>query len=419
MKAARLAPLVIAAMVLTACASASTGGTTDSTPMGDEASAVSGMVKGSLPSDSPEESPASTTEESPASLPESASPSPSDQATSSSPSASLSTAPCSLKPGAVCDGADLSGMDLSGADLTGISLKGAKLIGANFSSANLSNAVLTDATISGAVWNGADLTGATTGFDALDPALQPAKTCRTRMAKGVVDSRGCPCRNVGAATAGGADAWMGSIGLGSIPSMPRKFARADGQLLPINGNQAMYALLGNTWGGDQRSNFALPQVTGPWAGMRTGEKGDGTCLQWAVATKGTFANVPVEEAFPGQVYFSAVRNGPFRDSMTEAGAQIDTTISAYLGKGFTAYALPATWPSPTPGSAPAYLGEIRLFTTSQPLPASFLPADGSAISQGAYPGLHSLLGGTLPLVAAPDGYRWAVAADGMYPNEYS
>jgi microcystin-dependent protein len=40
------------------------------------------------------------------------------------------------------------------------------------------------------------------------------------------------------------------------------WARCDGQLLPINQNQALFALLGTTYGGDGQVNFALPNLKG-------------------------------------------------------------------------------------------------------------------------------------------------------------
>lgn len=43
---------------------------------------------------------------------------------------------------------------------------------------------------------------------------------------------------------------------------PRGWAQCDGQLLPINQNQALYSLLGTTYGGDGRITFALPDFRG-------------------------------------------------------------------------------------------------------------------------------------------------------------
>ncbi len=43
---------------------------------------------------------------------------------------------------------------------------------------------------------------------------------------------------------------------------PRQWARADGQLLPINTNQALFSLIGTTYGGDGRSTLGLPHMRG-------------------------------------------------------------------------------------------------------------------------------------------------------------
>ena len=43
---------------------------------------------------------------------------------------------------------------------------------------------------------------------------------------------------------------------------PRGFAFCDGQILPINQNQSLYSLLGTSYGGDGRIDFALPDLRG-------------------------------------------------------------------------------------------------------------------------------------------------------------
>src|ERR1700739_1380711 len=43
---------------------------------------------------------------------------------------------------------------------------------------------------------------------------------------------------------------------------PKGWAFCDGQLLPISQNTALFSLLGTTYGGDGRSNFALPNLQG-------------------------------------------------------------------------------------------------------------------------------------------------------------
>lgn len=43
---------------------------------------------------------------------------------------------------------------------------------------------------------------------------------------------------------------------------PRGWTMSNGQLLPINQNQALFSLLGTTYGGDGRVNFGLPNLQG-------------------------------------------------------------------------------------------------------------------------------------------------------------
>ena len=59
-----------------------------------------------------------------------------------------------------------------------------------------------------------------------------------------------------------ADPFMGEIRIMSFVFPPKGWSLCDGQLLPINQNQALFSLLGTTYGGDGRVNFALPNLQG-------------------------------------------------------------------------------------------------------------------------------------------------------------
>ena len=59
-----------------------------------------------------------------------------------------------------------------------------------------------------------------------------------------------------------AEPFIGEIRLFSNNYAPRGWAVCEGQLLPINQNQALYALLGNVYGGDGITTFALPDLRG-------------------------------------------------------------------------------------------------------------------------------------------------------------
>jgi len=54
--------------------------------------------------------------------------------------------------------------------------------------------------------------------------------------------------------------FMGQIEIFSFNFAPKGWAQCNGQLLPINQNQALFSLLGTTYGGDGRVNFGLPDL---------------------------------------------------------------------------------------------------------------------------------------------------------------
>jgi microcystin-dependent protein len=56
--------------------------------------------------------------------------------------------------------------------------------------------------------------------------------------------------------------FLSEIKIVSFNFAPKGWAFCNGQLLPINQNQALFSLLGTTYGGDGRVNFALPNLQG-------------------------------------------------------------------------------------------------------------------------------------------------------------
>ncbi len=59
---------------------------------------------------------------------------------------------------------------------------------------------------------------------------------------------------------GAGDAMLGQMMTVGFNFCPRGWAAAEGQILPINQNQALYSLLGTTYGGDGRTTFGLPDL---------------------------------------------------------------------------------------------------------------------------------------------------------------
>src|SRR2546430_16576462 len=76
-----------------------------------------------------------------------------------------------------------------------------------------------------------------------------------------------------------AEPFLSEIRIMSFVFAPKGWALCNGQLLPINQNQALFSLLGTTYGGDGRVNFGLPDLrsrtpihmgSGPTLGERGG-----------------------------------------------------------------------------------------------------------------------------------------------------
>ena len=71
--------------------------------------------------------------------------------------------------------------------------------------------------------------------------------------------------------------FIGELKLMSFGFPPKGWALCNGQLLPINQNQALFALLGTNYGGNGQTNFALPDLRGraplhSGAGVNLGDK---------------------------------------------------------------------------------------------------------------------------------------------------
>src|SRR6195256_6502190 len=59
-----------------------------------------------------------------------------------------------------------------------------------------------------------------------------------------------------------AEPFLSEIRIMSFGFAPKGWALCNGQLLPINQNQALFSLLGTTYGGNGQTNFALPNLQG-------------------------------------------------------------------------------------------------------------------------------------------------------------
>jgi microcystin-dependent protein len=93
-----------------------------------------------------------------------------------------------------------------------------------------------------------------------------------------------------------AEPFLGEIRLMSFAFAPRDWALCNGQLLPINQNQALFSLLGTTFGGDGRTTFGLPDLRGRvpihvGSGHSLGERGGEQAHTLSIAELPTHSHV--------------------------------------------------------------------------------------------------------------------------------
>jgi len=140
------------------------------------------------------------------------------------------------------------------------------------------------------------------------------------------------------------DPWLGEIRIFTADWAPEYWAICDGRLLPVEGNEALYMLLGTSYGGDGVTNFGLPDLRG---------------------------RVPVG-------------NGPGYDYGQEGGAEFVTLASdQYPAHDHTFAGTTALAGQPSPyGNVPAQSGEVQWWTEDTPsralAPEAVVPFPGGS-----------------------------------------
>src|SRR5687768_1957868 len=120
-----------------------------------------------------------------------------------------------------------------------------------------------------------------------------------------------------------AEPFLSEIRIMSFVFAPKGWALCNGQLLPINQNQPLFSLLGTTFGGDGRVNFALPDLRGRTpihvgSGHTLGERGGEQAHTLSIAelpvhthvlsASATDGNAPVPSAAAGNILARTVNN---------------------------------------------------------------------------------------------------------------
>lgn len=94
-----------------------------------------------------------------------------------------------------------------------------------------------------------------------------------------------------------ADPFVAEIRIFPFSFAPKGWAWCDGQLLPLSQNTALFSLLGTTYGGNGKNNFALPDLQGR-APMQPGQ-GPGLSLHDLGETGGSETVTLLESEIPG------------------------------------------------------------------------------------------------------------------------
>src|SRR2546430_11398165 len=100
-----------------------------------------------------------------------------------------------------------------------------------------------------------------------------------------------------------AQPFLGEVKIISWNFPPKGWTFCNGQLLPINQNQALFSILGTTYGGDGRVNFALPNLQGRSPvhvgnGISLGELGGETAPTLNISELPAHNHVPVGSSNP-------------------------------------------------------------------------------------------------------------------------
>jgi microcystin-dependent protein len=117
-----------------------------------------------------------------------------------------------------------------------------------------------------------------------------------------------------------AEPFLSEIRIMSFVFAPKGWALCDGQFLPINQNQALFSLLGTTFGGDGRVNFALPDLRGRipihvGSGHTLGERGGEQAHTLSISELPTHTHVlnatsvAADLNNPTNAYLATINNG--------------------------------------------------------------------------------------------------------------
>ena len=126
-----------------------------------------------------------------------------------------------------------------------------------------------------------------------------------------------------------AQPFLGEVKIISWNFAPRGWAFCNGQFLPINQNQALFSILGTTYGGNGQTNFALPNLQGRvpvyvGQGLVLGQAGGEQAHTLTQAEMPTHTHVPAANSGAASVGLPA---GNFWSATGSYAAQPNSTMN--------------------------------------------------------------------------------------------
>jgi microcystin-dependent protein len=125
------------------------------------------------------------------------------------------------------------------------------------------------------------------------------------------------------------DPFVAEIRIFPFNFAPKGWAFCDGQILPLSQNTALFSLLGTTYGGDGKSNFALPDMQGN-APMHPGQ-GPGLSLHDLGETGGSDTVTLLESEIPSHSHgvMAAAQQALVRQPSPSVGLARSSGTPAY------------------------------------------------------------------------------------------
>lgn len=147
---------------------------------------------------------------------------------------------------------------------------------------------------------------------------------------------------------------MGEIKIISFNFAPQGWALCNGQLLPINQNQALFSILGTTYGGNGQTNFALPDFRGRiplHVGSRNlGERAGAAAHTLSISELAAHTHVPNASNTAGNLVFPAAGSPVVQHNIWAISSQ--NPYESPQSPGFAAAAMLAGCISNVGGSQP-------------------------------------------------------------------